>query len=172
MQPENAEVYLPKALNKKPSAKPYVVPIIIGALLGCVAAYCCAWISAMQFENYSFVAGLSFQPHLVSEAERLRREAALLIGAQSLVDNGMDFAFRGAAFVFFFSFVWKQAEKKLQLANQDLVYFFLGSRPFSLAGFLSSSFLEICLLSVLGLFATGITCAIVSCLFHMMAGSL
>ena len=140
-------------MTKKPSAKPYVYPIIVGAVLGLLAAFSFAWLSATQFENYSFAARLDFQPHLVSEAERLRREAALLIGAQSIVDNGLDFAFRGAAIFFFLTFISRETDKKLRLSNHDLVYFFLGSRPFSIAGFMSSSFLEISLMVTLGLVA-------------------
>ena len=140
-------------------------------MLGLFAAFSFAWLSATQFENYSFAARLEFQPHLVSEAERLRREAALLIGAQSIVDNGLDFAFRGAAMFFFLTFISRETNKKLRLANQNLVYFFLGSPPFSPQGFLSSSFVEIVLMSVLGLFGTGVACAVASKVFHILTGA-
>ncbi len=156
-------------MQKRPSIKPYLVPILIGVGLGLVAAVCCAWFSATQFENYSFAARLEFQPHFVSEAERLRREAALLICAQSLVDNGLDFAFRGAAFSYFVAFIWRQTFKKLELVNGDVLYFFLGPRPFSPAGFCSSSFLEISLMTILGLFILAGTLFFVH---QMFSGSL
>ncbi len=157
------------ALQKKPSIKPYIVPIAIGIGLGLLAAAGCAWYSATQFENYSFVARLEFQPHLVSEAERLRREAALLICAQSLVDNGCDFAFRGAALTYFAAFICRQVSKKWELANGEVFYFFLGPKPVSLVGFFSSSFLEICLMVVLGLF---ILLCVFSILTQVLNGSL
>ncbi len=111
----------------------------------------CAWFEATSFENYSFVARLQFEPHVVSEAEMLRRKAALLICARSLVDHGFDFACRGAAFAYFVAFISSQTSKKLSLVNGDLLYFFLGPRPYPF-GILASSFLELVLMVILGLF--------------------
>lgn len=152
-------------MSKRPSIKPYLVPILVGVGVGLLAALGFAWFNATLFENYSFAARLDFQPHLVSEAEQLRREAALLICAQSLVDNGLDFAFRGAAFSYFGAFIWRQTSKKLELVNGDVLYFFLGPKPISLAGFCSSSFLEISLMAILGLFILAETCFFVHQIF-------
>lgn len=146
----------------KTRLSPHVKPIFIGIVLGLLAALAFAWFEATRFENYSFAARLQFEPHLLSEGELLRRKAALLICAQSLVNNGLDFACRGAAFAYFFAFIARQTSKKLNLVNGDLIYFFLGPKPFSPAGFLSSSFLEILLLIVLGLFGIIEVLALVS----------
>ncbi len=151
-------------MSKKPSVKLYLKPILIGIFLGILAAAAIAWFEATNFENYSFAARLQFEPHLVSEADILRRKAALLICAQSIVNNGFDFACRGAAFCFLLAFISGQTAKKLELVDGDLLYFFLGPRPFSLAGFFSSSFLEVCLLFVLTLFALASLLAIVTML--------
>lgn len=138
-------------MKNRPSLKEHVKPIVIGVFLGLFAAVACAWFEATSFENYSFVARLQFEPHLISEAEILRRKAALLICAQSLVNNGFDFACRGAAFAYFAAFISRQTSKKLSLVDGDLVYFFLGPRPYPL-GILASSFVEIVLMVILGLF--------------------
>jgi len=148
-------------LKKRPSLQPHLKPILIGIVLGLLTALVLAWFEATKFENYSFAARLQFEPHLLSEGELLRRKAALLICAQSLVNNGLDFACRGAAFAYFFAFIGRQTSKKLNMVDGDLVYFFLGPKPYPV-GFLSSSFVEILLLVVLGLFAIVEVLALVS----------
>lgn len=156
-------------MKKKPSLKEHLKPILIGIFLGLFVAVACAWCAATSFENYSFAARLQFEPHLLSEAEILRRKAALLICAQSLVNNGFDFACRGAAFSYFAAFIGRQTSKKLSLVDGDLVYFFLGPRPYPL-GFMASSFFEIVLMAILGLFLISVVLAIMMQALHGFGG--
>jgi hypothetical protein len=156
-------------LSNRPSFKPYVKPVSIGIGLGLLAAIAFAWLDATNFDNFSFVARLQFQPHLVSEADILRRNAAMLICAQFLVDNGLDFACRGGAFGFFFGFMCRQISRKMELVNGNLLYFCLGPKPYSIEGFFCSSLLEICLMGIMGLVMLPVACMVIATIFRMGA---
>lgn len=156
-------------LSNRPSIKPYVKPVSIGIGLGLIAAFGFAWLDATNFQNFSFMSRLQFQPHLVSEADILRRNAALLICAQFLVDNGLDFACRGGAIAFFFAFIARQISKKMECVDGNLLYFCLGPKPYSIQGFFCSSLLEITLMVIMGLVMLPIACMVIATIFRMGA---